>query len=107
MNIRGDPDSEFKREIKKQIREAIKQNTDFKKKLNERGIEGKYIRNVTQHIMNSDCPNSKLRNIVCIITSKSKPSSIIFTTLYWNSTKEGDTYWNDIYESFSINKRLD
>lgn len=107
MNIRGDPDSEFKREIKKQIREAIKQNTDFKKKLNERRIEGKYIRNVTQHIMNSDCPNSKLRDIVRIITNINKPSSIIFTTLYWSRTKEGNTYWNDIYESFSINKRLD
>lgn len=100
MNIRGDPDSEFKREIKKQIREAIKQNTAFKEKLKERGIEGKYIRNVTQNIMNSDFPNSKLRDIVRIITNINKPSSIIFTTLYWSSTKEGNTYWNDIYESF-------
>lgn len=105
MNIRGDPDSKLKREVKKQIREAIKQNTAFKEKLRERGIEGKYIRNVTQRIINDYYSSAKLRNAVHIIKNN-KPATIINVTLTWSNTKEGISYWENIYDSFLTN-RLD
>lgn len=84
--------SEKKKEIKRRLRQAVKENPLFKEFLKEEGIEGRFIKSATQEALRRE----KFLGVQRSITAISARSGVyaIEDTMTWVYTAEGHSYWN-------------
>ena len=93
----GPKEKQERATIKKIIRDAIKTNKDFEIFLHENNCYGRYIRNVTDRILSYPSEQqSRMKRVLNNIAIGGN-TSIINSTLCWDDTAEGWTYWNTIF----------
>lgn len=101
VSTRGQPITSTlcKKDIKGSIKSAISENPSFKQFLEENHAYGRYVKNVTNQILQSrntsgrDTSNELTRYIHKIAHSGYSNREIINNTISWINTSEGINYW--------------
>lgn len=98
---RDGPEKENKEKkfIKKQIREALDKNPKFKAFLKQNHVEGRYIKNITNRILEGIDVNEKLKNKLDIISNIHK-TDIINMSFTWSGTPEGHAFWYNLDKKY-------
>lgn len=101
ISTRGQPiTSTFtfcKKDIKGSIKSAISENPSFKQFLEENHAYGRYVKNVTNQILQSrNTSNELTRCIHKIAHSGYSNREIINNTISWINTSEGINYWSGL-----------
>lgn len=87
-----------KKDIKGSIRSAISENPSFKQFLEENNAYGRYVKNVTNQILQSrDISGKLIKCVHKIAHSNYSNKEIINGTISWDSTSEGSDYWFKLY----------
>lgn len=100
VSTRGQPITSTlcKKDIKGSIKIAISENPSFKQFLEENNAYGRYIKNVTNQILQSrDITDKLIRCVHRIAHSNYSNREIINGTINWSSTSEGSDYWFGLY----------
>lgn len=100
VSTRGQPiTSTFcKKDIKGSIKSAISENPSFKQFLEENHAYGRYVKNVTNQILqNRDISDKLIKCVRRIAYSNFSNKEIINSTINWSSTSEGSDYWFKLY----------
>lgn len=100
VSTRGQPITSTlcKKDIKGSIKIAISENPSFKQFLEENNAYGRYIKNVTNQILQSrDITDELIRCVHRIAHSNYSNREIINGTINWSSTSEGSDYWFGLY----------
>lgn len=100
ISTRGQPITSTlcKKDIKGSIKSAISENPSFKQFLEENNAYGRYVKNVTNQILQSKDISVKLIKCVHRIAhSNYSNRKIINDTISWSSTSEGSDYWFGLY----------
>lgn len=102
VSTRGQPitSSLCKKDIKGSIKNAISKNPSFKQFLEKNNAYGRYVKNITNQILRSiDTSDQLTRCIHKIAHSDWSNREIIYSTIFWSSTSEGNNYWSELYKS--------
>lgn len=102
ISTRGQPitSSLCKKDIKGSIKNAISENPSFKQFLEKNNAYGRYMKNITNQILQDRCASYQLtRCIYRIAHSGWSNREIINDTISWSSTSEGSDYWSGLYFS--------
>lgn len=87
-----------KKDIKGSIKSAISENPSFKQFLEENNAYGRYVKNVTNQILQSrDISDELIKCVRRIAYSNYSNREIINDTINWSSTSEGSDYWFGLY----------
>lgn len=87
-----------KKDIKGSIKSAISENPSFKQFLEENNAYGRYVKNVTNQILQSrDISDKLIKCVHKIAHSNYSNREIINGTISWSSTSEGSDYWFELY----------
>lgn len=87
-----------KKDIKGSIKSAISENPSFKQFLEENNAYGRYVKNVTNQILQSrDITDKLTRCVHRIAHSDYSNKEIINGTISWGNTSEGSDYWFRLY----------
>lgn len=100
ISTRGQPITSTlcKKDIKGSIKSAISENPSFKQFLEENNAYGRYVKNVTNQILQSrDITDKLIRCVRRIAHSNYSNKEIINSTISWSSTSEGSDYWSGLY----------
>lgn len=100
VSTRGQPITSTlcKKDIKGSIKSAISKNPSFKQFLEENHVYGRYVKNVTNQILqNGDISDKLIRCVHRIAYSNFSNKEIINGTIKWSSTSEGSDYWFRLY----------
>lgn len=100
ISTRGQPiTSTFcKKDIKGSIKNAISENPSFKQFLEKNHAYGRYIKNVTNQILqNGDISGKLIKYVHRIAHSNYSNREIINDTINWSNTSEGSDYWFRLY----------
>lgn len=100
VSTRGQPITSTlcKKDIKGSIKSAISENPSFKQFLEENNAYGRYVKNVTNQILQSrDITDKLIRCVRRIAHSNYSNKEIINSTISWSSTSEGSDYWFGLY----------
>lgn len=100
VSTRGQPITSTlcKKDIKGSIKSAISKNPSFKQFLEENNAYGRYVKNVTNQILQSrDISDKLIRCVHRIAHSDYSNKEIINSTISWSSTSEGSNYWFKLY----------
>lgn len=99
VSTRGQPiiSTFCKKDIKESIKSAISENPSFKQFLEENHAYGRYVKNVTNQILQSrNTSNELTRCIHKIAHSGYSNREIINNTIPWINTSEGINYWSGL-----------
>lgn len=99
VSTRGQPITSTlcKKDIKGSIKSAISENPSFKQFLEENHAYGRYVKNVTNQILQSrNTSNELTRCIHKIAYSGYSNREIINNTIPWINTSEGINYWSGL-----------
>lgn len=99
VSTRGQPiiSTFCKKDIKGSIKSAISENPSFKQFLEENHAYGRYVKNVTNQILQSrNTSNELTRCIHKIAHSGYSNREIINNTIPWINTSEGINYWSGL-----------
>lgn len=99
VSTRGQPITSTlcKKDIKGSIKSAISENPSFKQFLEENHAYGRYVKNVTNQILQSrNTSNELIRCIRKIAHSGYSNREIINNTIPWINTSEGINYWSGL-----------
>ena len=102
VSTRGQPiiSTFCKKDIKGSIKSAISENPSFKQFLEKNNAYGRYVKNITNQILRSrDTSDQLTRCIHKIAHSDWSNREIIYSTIFWSSTSEGNDYWSELYKS--------
>lgn len=106
VSTRGQPitsslcKKDIKKGIKGSIKNAISENPSFKQFLEKNNAYGRYVKNITNQILRSrDTSDQLTRCIHKIAHSDWSNREIIYSTIFWSSTSEGNDYWSELYKS--------
>lgn len=102
VSTRGQPiiSTFCKKDIKGSIKSAISENPSFKQFLEKNNAYGRYVKNITNQILRSrDTSDQLTRYIHKIAHSDWSNREIIYSTIFWSSTSEGNDYWSELYKS--------
>lgn len=102
VSIRGQPTTSTfcKKDIKRSIKSAISENPSLKQFLEENHAYGRYVKNVTNQILqNRDISGKLIKYVRRIAHSNYSNKEIINSTINWSSTSEGSDYWSGLYLS--------
>lgn len=102
VSTRGQPitSTPCKKDIKGSIKSAISKNPSFKQFLEENNAYGRYVKNVTNQILQSrDISGKLVRCVHRIVRSNYSNKDIINNTIIWSNTSEGNDYWSRLYFS--------
>lgn len=102
VSTRGQPTTFTfcKKDIKGSIKSAISENPSFKQFLEENNAYGRYVKNVTNQILQSrDISGKLIKCVNRIAYSNYSNKEIINGTISWSSTSEGNNYWSRLYFS--------
>lgn len=102
VSTRGQPTTSIfcKKDIKGSIKSAISENPSFKQFLEKNNAYGRYVKNITNQILRSrDTSDQLTRCIHKIAHSDWSNREIIYNTIFWSSTSEGNDYWSELYKS--------
>lgn len=102
VSTRGQPITSTlcKKDIKGSIKIAISENPSFKQFLEENHAYGRYVKNITNQILQSrNTSNELTRYIHKIAHSGYSNREIINNTISWINTSEGINYWSGLYFS--------
>lgn len=100
VSTRGQPITSTlcKKDIKGSIKSAISENPSFKQFLEENNAYGRYVKNVTNQILQSrDISDKLIKCVHRIAHSNYNNREIINGTISWSSTSEGSDYWFGLY----------
>lgn len=100
VSTRGQPITSTlcKKDIKGSIKSAISENPSFKQFLEENNAYGRYVKNVTNQILQSrDISDKLIKCVHRIAHSNYNNGEIINGTISWSSTSEGSDYWFKLY----------
>lgn len=100
VSTRGQPTTFTfcKKDIKGSIKSAISENPSFKQFLEENNAYGRYVKNVTNQILQSrDISDKLIKCVRRIAYSNYNNREIINGTISWSSTSEGSDYWFKLY----------
>lgn len=100
VSTRGQPITSTlcKKDIKGSIKSAISENPSFKQFLEENNAYGRYVKNITNQILQSrNTSNELTRYIHKIAHSGYSNREIINNTISWINTSEGINYWFGLY----------
>lgn len=100
VSTRGQPITSTlcKKDIKGSIKSAISENPSFKQFLEENNAYGRYVKNVTNQILQSrDISDKLIKCVHRIAHSNYNNREIINGTIIWSSTSEGSDYWFKLY----------
>lgn len=100
VSTRGQPITStlYKKDIKGSIKSAISKNPSFKQFLEENNAYGRYVKNVTNQILQSrDISDKLIKCVHRIAHSNYNNKEIINGTIIWSSTSEGSDYWFRLY----------
>lgn len=100
ISTRGQPITSTlcKKDIKGSIKSAISENPSFKQFLEENNVYGRYVKNVTNQILQSrDISDELIKCVHRIAHSNYSNREIINGTINWSSTSEGRDYWFGLY----------
>lgn len=100
VSTRGQPITSTlcKKDIKGSIKSAISKNPSFKQFLEENHAYGRYVKNVTNQILQSrDISGELIKCVHRIAHSNYSNRDIINGTISWSSTSEGSDYWFKLY----------
>lgn len=100
VSTRGQPITSTlcKKDIKRSIKSAISENPSFKQFLEENNTYGRYVKNVTNQILQSrDISGKLIKCVHRIAHTNYSIKEIINGTINWNSTSEGSDYWFRLY----------
>lgn len=100
VSTRGQPITSTlcKKDIKGSIKSAISENPSFKQFLEENNAYGRYVKNVTNQILQSrDISDKLIKCVHRIAHSNYSNREIINGTISWGSTSEGSDYWFKLY----------
>lgn len=100
ISTRGQPITSTlcKKDIKRSIKSAISENPSFKQFLEENNAYGRYVKNVTNQILQSrDISDKLIKCVHRIAHSNYNNREIINGTISWSSTSEGSDYWFRLY----------
>lgn len=100
ISTRGQPitSSLCKKDIKGSIKSAISENPSFKQFLEKNHAYGRYVKNVTNQILQSrDISDKLIKCVHRIAHSNYSNKEIINDTISWSSTSEGNDYWFGVY----------
>lgn len=99
VSTRGQPITSTlcKKDIKGSIKSAISENPSFKQFLEENHAYGRYVKNVTNQILQiRNTSNELTRYIHKIAHSGYSNREIINNTISWINTSEGINYWSGL-----------
>lgn len=99
VSTRGQPiiSTFCKKDIKESIKSAISENPSFKQFLEENNAYGRYVKNITNQILQSrNTSNELTRYIHKIAHSGYSNREIINNTISWINTSEGINYWSGL-----------
>lgn len=99
VSTRGQPITPTlcKKDIKGSIKSAISENPSFKQFLEENHAYGRYVKNVTNRILQiRNTSNELTRCIHKIAHSGCSNREIINSTISWINTSEGINYWSGL-----------
>lgn len=99
VSTRGQPITSTlcKKDIKGSIKSAISENPSFKQFLEENHAYGRYVKNVTNRILQiRNTSNELTRCIHKIAHSGYSNREIINNTISWINTSEGINYWSGL-----------
>ena len=99
VSTRGQPITSTlcKKDIKGLIKSAISENPSFKQFLEENNAYGRYVKNITNQILQSrNTSNELTRCIHKIAHSSYSNREIINNTISWINTSEGINYWSGL-----------
>lgn len=99
VSTRGQPITSTlcKKDIKGSIKSAISKNPSFKQFLEENHAYGRYVKNITNQILQSrNTSNELTRYIHKIAHSGYSNREIINNTIPWINTSEGINYWSGL-----------
>lgn len=102
VSTRGQPTTSTfcKKDIKGSIKIAISENPSFKQFLEKNHAYGRYVKNVTNQILqNGDISGKLIKCVRRIAHSNYSNKEIINSTISWSSTSEGSDYWSGLYFS--------
>lgn len=86
-----------KKDIKGSIKSAISKNPSFKQFLEENNAYGRYVKNITNQILQSrNTSNELIRCIHKIAHSGYSNREIINNTISWINTSEDINYWSGL-----------
>lgn len=100
VSTRGQPTTSTfcKKDIKGSIKSAISENPSFKQFLEENNAYGRYVKNITNQILQSrDISGELIKCVHRIAHSNYSNRDIINGTISWSSTSEGSDYWFKLY----------
>lgn len=100
VSTRGQPITSTlcKKDIKGSIKSAISENPSFKQFLEENNAYSRYVKNITNQILQSrNTSNELTRCIHKIAHSGYSNREIINNTISWINTSEGSDYWFGLY----------
>ena len=100
--VRAGPEkeNEKKKFIKKQIREALDKNPKFKVFLKQNHVEGRYIKNITNRILEGIDVNERLKKRLDTISNIHR-TDIINMSFTWSCTPEGHIFWCDLNSKYN------
>lgn len=99
VSTRGQPITSTlcKKDIKGSIKIAISENPSFKQFLEENHAYGRYVKNITNQILQSrNTSNELIRYIHKIAHSGYSNREIINNTISWINTSEDINYWSGL-----------
>lgn len=100
VSTRGQPTTSTfcKKDIKGSIKSAISENPSFKQFLEENNAYSRYVKNITNQILQSrDISGELIKCVHRIAHSNYSNRDIINGTISWSSTSEGSDYWFKLY----------
>lgn len=100
VSTRGQPTTSTfcKKDIKGSIKSAISENPSFKQFLEKNNAYGRYVKNITNQILQSrDISGELIKCVHRIAHSDYSNRDIINGTISWSSTSEGNDYWFKLY----------
>ena len=100
VSTRGQPTTSTfcKKDIKGSIKSAISENPSFKQFLEENNTYSRYVKNITNQILQSrDISGELIKCVHRIAHSNYSNRDIINGTISWSSTSEGSDYWFKLY----------
>ena len=100
VSTRGQPITSTlcKKDIKGSIKSAISENPSFKQFLEENNTYSRYVKNITNQILQSrDISGELIKCVHRIAHSNYSNRDIINGTISWSSTLEGSDYWFKLY----------
>lgn len=96
---RDGPENKTKKLVKKQIREALDKNPKFKAFLKQNHVEGRYIKNVTNRILEGIDVNERLKKRLDTISNIHR-TDIINMSFTWSLTPEGHSFWRKLDDKY-------